>query len=138
MLGDADPVPQSLLVSYPEQAKTLKLLYEVSRELTSILDREELLRRVAESVRKIVDYDVFSVMLWNEQAQLLESVFAMRCNDSIAQDFRLLGSFITLLAGVGRLECGPTNESLLNRQAMSIRSSRLMFLFKVSLMSKTK
>jgi len=57
-----------LLLSYPEQAKTLKLLYEVSRELTSILDREELLRRVAESVRKIVDYDVFSVMLWNEQA----------------------------------------------------------------------
>jgi len=84
LLGDADPVPQSLLVSYPEQAKTLKLLYEVSRELTSILDREELLRRVAESVKKIVDYDVFSVMLWNEQAQLLESVFAMRCNDSIA------------------------------------------------------
>jgi hypothetical protein len=36
LLGDADPVPQSLLVSYPEQAKTLKLLYEVSRELTSI------------------------------------------------------------------------------------------------------
>src|SRR6267143_1373211 len=84
LLGDADPVPQSLLVSYPEQAKTLKLLYEVSRELTSILDREELLRRVAESVKKIVNYDVFSVMLWNEQAQLLESVFAMRCNDSIA------------------------------------------------------
>jgi len=89
MLGDADPVPQSLLLSYPEQAKTLKLLYEVSRELTSILDREELLRRVAESVKKIVDYDVFSVMLWNEQAQLLESVFAMRCNDSIAARLRL-------------------------------------------------
>jgi len=32
LLGDADPVPQSLLLSYPEQAKTLKLLYEVSRE----------------------------------------------------------------------------------------------------------
>ncbi len=89
LLGDADPVPQSLLVSYPEQAKTLKLLYEVSRELTSILDREELLRRVAESVKKIVDYDVFSVMLWNEQTQLLESVFAMRCNDSIAARLRL-------------------------------------------------
>src|SRR6266478_226222 len=89
LLGDADPVPQSLLISYPEQAKTLKLLYEVSRELTSILDREELLRRVAESVKKIVDYDVFSVMLWNEQTQLLESVFAMRCNDSIAARLRL-------------------------------------------------
>jgi phosphoserine phosphatase RsbU/P len=88
-LEEADPVPKGLLVSYPEQAKTLTLLYEVSRELTSILDREELLRRVAERIRKIVDYDVFSVMLWNEQAQLLESVFAMRCNDSIPARLRL-------------------------------------------------
>ena len=89
LLGDADPVPQSLFVAYPEQAKTLALLHEVSRELTSILDREELLRRVAERIKKIVDYDVFSVMLWNEQTQLLESVFAMRCNDSIPARIRV-------------------------------------------------
>ena len=83
LLGDADPVPQSLFSAYPEQAKTLALLHEVSRELTSILDREELLRRVAERIKKIVDYDVFSVMLWNEQTQLLESVFAMCSNDAL-------------------------------------------------------
>jgi sigma-B regulation protein RsbU (phosphoserine phosphatase) len=83
LLGDADPVPQSLYLSHPEQAKTLMLLYEVSRELTSILDREELLRRVAERIKKIVDYHVFSVMLWNEQTQLLESIFTMRYEDSI-------------------------------------------------------
>ena len=89
LLGDADPVPQSLFVAYPEQAKTLALLHEVSRELTSILDREELLRRVADRIKKIVDYDVFSVMLWNEQTQLLESVFAMRCKDSLPARLRL-------------------------------------------------
>ena len=89
LLGDADPVPQSLFVAYPEQARTLALLHEVSRELTSILDREELLQRVAERIRKIVDYDVFSVMLWNEQAQLLESIFALRCNDSISTRTRV-------------------------------------------------
>src|SRR5712664_3666562 len=89
MVGEADPVPQSLFLSHPEQANTLALLYEVSRELTSILDREELLRRVAERVKKIVNYDVFSVMLWNEQTQLLERVFAMCCTDSIAARLRL-------------------------------------------------
>jgi sigma-B regulation protein RsbU (phosphoserine phosphatase) len=89
LLGDADPVPQSLFLAFPEQAKTLTLLYEVSRELTSILDREELLRRVAQRVKKIVNYHVFSVMLWNEQAQLLESVFAMRYEDSIPPRVRL-------------------------------------------------
>jgi sigma-B regulation protein RsbU (phosphoserine phosphatase) len=89
LLGDADPVPQSLLLSHPEQAKTLMLLHEVSRELTSILDREELLRSVAQRVKKIVDFDVFTVMLWNERTQLLESVFAMCCQDSIPSRTRL-------------------------------------------------
>lgn len=83
MLGDADPIPASLFVAYPEQATTLALLYEVSRELTSILDREELLRRVAQRVKKLVNYHVFSVMLWSEKTQRLESVFAMRYGDTI-------------------------------------------------------
>jgi phosphoserine phosphatase RsbU/P len=83
MVGDADPIPASLFVAYPEQATTLALLYEVSRELTSILDREELLRRVAQRVKTLVNYHVFSVMLWNEKTQRLESVFAMRYGDTI-------------------------------------------------------
>lgn len=89
LLGDADLVPQSLFLSHPDQANTLALLYEVSREITSILDREELLRRVAERIKKIVKYDVFSVMLWNEQSQHLESVFALCCGDSIAARMRV-------------------------------------------------
>ena len=83
LLGDADPVPQSLFVAYPEQAKTLALLNEVSRELASILDRQELLRGIAERVKKMVDYDTFSVMLWNESTQRLESAFGMRYEEAI-------------------------------------------------------
>jgi sigma-B regulation protein RsbU (phosphoserine phosphatase) len=89
LTGEADPVPQSLLVSFPEQAKTLGLLYDVSRELTSILDREELLRRITELVKKLVNYDVFTVMLWNEKAQMLEGVFAKHYEDSIPSRFRV-------------------------------------------------
>src|SRR5271163_3486733 len=88
-LGDVDPVPQSLLTAFPEQAKTLSLLYDISRELTSILDREELLRRIAQRVKRLVNYDVFSVMLWNESRQLLESAFGMRYEDSIPTFMRL-------------------------------------------------
>jgi phosphoserine phosphatase RsbU/P len=83
LFGDADPVPRSLLSAFPEQAKTLALLYDVSRELTSILDRDELLRRIAQRVKRIVDYDVFSVMLWNDSTQLLESAFGMKYEDSV-------------------------------------------------------
>jgi phosphoserine phosphatase RsbU/P len=81
---DVEPVvPPSFFVSKPEQAKTLSLLYEVSHELTSILDREELLRRIAERVKKLVDYHVFSVMLWNERLKILETVFSMRYENAI-------------------------------------------------------
>lgn len=95
LIGDADPVPSGVLGSpgvlgsYPEHASTLSLLYEVSREITSILDREELLRRVAHRVKKLVNYHLFSVMLWNENTQLLESVFGMRYGDSIPTRLRL-------------------------------------------------
>ncbi|MGB7284377.1 MAG: GAF domain-containing SpoIIE family protein phosphatase [Candidatus Acidiferrum sp.] len=89
ILGDVDPVPRSLVTAFPEQAKTLALLYDVSRELTSILDREELLRRIAQRVKRIVNYHVFSVMLWNESAQLLESVFCVRYEDSVPTLLRL-------------------------------------------------
>jgi sigma-B regulation protein RsbU (phosphoserine phosphatase) len=89
LIGDADPVPASVFGSYPEQASTLSLLYEVSREITSILDREELLRRVAHRVKKLVNYHLFSVMLWNENTQLLESVFGMRYGDAIPTRLRL-------------------------------------------------
>ncbi len=81
ILGDVDPIPPSFLTSFPEQAQTLRLLYDVSRELTSILNREELLRRVAERVKRLVDYHIFTVMLWNEASQHLESVFTLRYED---------------------------------------------------------
>jgi sigma-B regulation protein RsbU (phosphoserine phosphatase) len=83
LLGDADPVQPLSLVAEPKQAETLTLLYELSHELTSILDRAELLRRIAERVKKLVDYDVFAVMIWNESTKTLESVFSMRFEDAI-------------------------------------------------------
>src|SRR5215467_14540441 len=76
-------VPQSLFLTFPEQAQTLTLLYDISRELTAILDRETLLGRISERVKKLVNYHVFTVMLWNESIQRLESVFSMRYEDAI-------------------------------------------------------
>jgi sigma-B regulation protein RsbU (phosphoserine phosphatase) len=83
LLGDADPVQPDVFVAQPEQAASLTMLYEISHELTAILDREELLRRIAARVKKIVDYHAFTVMLWNEESQKLESVFSMRFQDAI-------------------------------------------------------
>ena len=63
-----------------EHARTLSLLNEVSRDLTSILDWEELLCRIAQQVKRLIDYQLFSVLLWNEETQRLEDTFS-RCYD---------------------------------------------------------
>jgi sigma-B regulation protein RsbU (phosphoserine phosphatase) len=51
------------------QAETLLLLNEVSREISSILDVEALLRRAAELVKRVIDYQILSIMLYDEEQQ---------------------------------------------------------------------
>ncbi len=48
------------------QAETLLLLNEVSRETGSILEVEELLRRAAEQTKRVIDYQILSIMLYDE------------------------------------------------------------------------
>jgi phosphoserine phosphatase RsbU/P len=55
-----------------DQAETLSILHEVSRELSSILDRQQLMEKVAERIQRLIDYDLLSVMLWSEDSRLLE------------------------------------------------------------------
>jgi phosphoserine phosphatase RsbU/P len=61
-----------------DQAQTLSILHEVSRELSSILDRGQLLEKVAERLQRLIDYDVFSVLLWSEENRLLEPWMAFQ------------------------------------------------------------
>ena len=60
------------------QAQTLEVLNEISRELTSILDVDALLERVGQLLRRIIDFQMFSVWLVNERDQVLENRFAIR------------------------------------------------------------
>jgi sigma-B regulation protein RsbU (phosphoserine phosphatase) len=79
-----------------DQAKMLSLINEASRELTSILDREKLLRRVGELVKRLIDYQVFSVMLWCEDDRILEQTFQFPFDERFVQKGGLsLGQGIT-------------------------------------------
>jgi len=49
------------------QAETLLVLNEVSREISSILDVQELLRHAAELVKRVIDYQILSIMLYDEE-----------------------------------------------------------------------
>ncbi|MGC1484814.1 MAG: SpoIIE family protein phosphatase [Candidatus Acidiferrum sp.] len=52
------------------QAETLLLLNEVGRETSSILDVEELLRRAAEQIKRVIDYQILSLMLYDEEQKV--------------------------------------------------------------------
>ena len=48
------------------QADTLRVLNEVGREASSILDVEELLRRAAELVKRVIDYQILSILIYDD------------------------------------------------------------------------
>ncbi len=65
------------------QARQLTLLTEISRELTSILNVDQLLKRIAELVTRIIDYQMFSILLLDPSGTLLQHCFSLRFNESV-------------------------------------------------------
>ena len=65
------------------QADTLLLLHEVGREASSILDMEALLRRAAELVKRVIDYQIMSIMLHDEVTNLFLQRLAVKYGQSV-------------------------------------------------------
>ena len=65
------------------QAKTLLLLNEIARELTSILDLDELLKRVGELLSRVIDYQMFSILLLDSSGEILQHRFSLRFQENI-------------------------------------------------------
>ena len=66
-----------------KQARILLLLNEIARELTSILNLDELLGRIADLVRKLIDYQMFSILLLDASGEKLQHRFSLRFNENI-------------------------------------------------------
>ena len=66
-----------------KQARILLLLNEIARELTSILNLDELLGRIAELVRRLIDYQMFSILLLDASGEKLQHRFSLRFNENI-------------------------------------------------------
>ena len=65
------------------QARTLVLLNEIARELTSILNVDELLKRIAELLSRLIDYQMFSILLLDSAGEKLQHRFSLRFNENI-------------------------------------------------------
>jgi sigma-B regulation protein RsbU (phosphoserine phosphatase) len=60
------------------QARTLTVLNEIAIELTSILDLDPLLERVGQLLRRLIDYQMFTIMLLDEKGEILITRYAWR------------------------------------------------------------
>jgi sigma-B regulation protein RsbU (phosphoserine phosphatase) len=60
------------------QAQTLSVLNEIATELTSILDLNPLLERVGQLLRRLIDYQMFTVMLLDATGETLITRYAWR------------------------------------------------------------
>ncbi len=60
------------------QAQALEVLHEVSRELTSILDPDQLLERVGHLLKRVIPYQMFVIWMLNEQRTHLVHRFSIR------------------------------------------------------------
>ena len=65
------------------QARTLLLLNEIARELTSILNLDQLLKRIAELLNRLIDYQMFSILLLDPTGEKLQHRFSQRFEERL-------------------------------------------------------
>ncbi|WP_263384761.1 GAF domain-containing protein [Granulicella arctica] len=67
------------------QAETLSVLNEISREITSILDLDDLLERIGQLLKRVIDFQMFTILLWNEREGQFEHRFSSRYGERITR-----------------------------------------------------
>jgi sigma-B regulation protein RsbU (phosphoserine phosphatase) len=65
------------------QARQLTLLTEISREISSILNVDQLLKRIADLLTRIIDYQMFSILLLDPGGSSLQHRFSLRFKESV-------------------------------------------------------
>jgi sigma-B regulation protein RsbU (phosphoserine phosphatase) len=77
------------------QNRTLKALASISQEFSSILNVDELLSKIASTVRGLIDYDAFNILLVDAERKLLRHRFSIRYDQRVDLDNVPLGKGIT-------------------------------------------
>jgi len=67
-----------LFKSERHYVETLETLAEIGREMSSILDLDALLTRIANLTKRLIDYRTFGILLLNEETKELEMKLAVR------------------------------------------------------------
>lgn len=84
------------------QNRTLKTLAKISSEFSSILDLNELLSKIASTMRTLINYDAFSILAVDHDARALRHLFSIRYDQRVNTDNIPLGKGITGAAAESR------------------------------------
>lgn len=68
------------------QAQTLTVLNEISREITSILDVDDLLERVGTLLKRVIDFQMFTILLWSDSREQFEHRFSSRYGERVTRE----------------------------------------------------
>ena len=67
------------------QAQTLTVLHEISREISSILDPDDLLERIGALLKRVIDFQMFTILLWNDRTDRFEHRFSTRYGERVTR-----------------------------------------------------
>jgi len=72
-----------------EARRMLSTLIEINNQITSILDLDELLNKIAELTNRIVPYEIFAIFLVDDEKQELYLRFAIGHPPDVVRDLRI-------------------------------------------------
>ena len=84
------------------QNRTLKTLGRISQEFAAILELDDLLSKIASTVRGLINYDAFSILLLDESQQFLRHKVSLRYDERVNIDNVPIGKGITGAAAQSR------------------------------------
>src|SRR5579863_555505 len=87
------------VVSKPDRLPVESLLLDVADVLATSLDLDTTVSRVAEVVRKVIDYEIFAILLLNEKTQELRFRFQVGYSREVAERMKIkVGEGVTGIA----------------------------------------
>jgi sigma-B regulation protein RsbU (phosphoserine phosphatase) len=87
----------------PETNRFVSTLVEINHEITSILDLDELLQKIAELTNRIVPFEIFAIFLLDEKTQELYLRFAIGHPPDVVKNLRVkVGEGVTGTAAMNR------------------------------------
>ena len=96
------PDPATAIVS-TEARRLLSTLIEINHEITSILDLDELLKKIAELTNRIIPYEIFAIFLVDDEKQELYLRFAIGHPPELVKTLRIkVGDGVTGTAAMER------------------------------------